>query len=752
MNIKYKIFYSACIFFVSVFLILLWGSFKAEAFLIDDNRNQWFPVIEKTYEHLFEYGTIPGYNFYLFKGLPIADPGYYGLFNPIMLVSYILSHYTPLPFSTLTIHISILFGLGNVFMFALCHKLGGSVRLSLLTVAAYSACSAFLSFHYWYYVFNNYAFIPLLFYTMLQFDDTKLQYCACGIILAFEILMGNAQYTCYHYIAYCIVCVVLILFKPKYIKVMLSNIAVGLGLSIPFFVMLLNASSGGFEGKNLFLSQRIDNVTLLINSVIPGGMLMDAGIELYLPNNAVMDRTDRTLFYTAPVFIPILICVISWVITVLKNDKSSKVTGLRQTFVMLWDSIKEFHRSYKTKPMNVMILIPFVVVVLFFSDFATQGIVALILSKVPVIKNFRFLFKAVFVMVPFLAITMGLLISRSAPKAKKIACIVCAVFTFIGMINNYYVIEMFSDTEVFGNKDNITVSEEKSYSEDLIDKYDLDLKNYRSLTFYQSEMITREKFNYHHTITRNFPAYVECFSVLAYEISGDVERLSDMDMLFSTKTDHSLFSNAGILKYFLSNLKDHHAETIKQISENSIKYLFLEKPTDINRGEEELRENKDYLTEVINELNSSDLIDIDRIEDVGESYVLVVLADVTSLCKSSDRDFIPLTDERMELLTFEPDDSDEYTLAFGYDEHIIAYQLNESGQKMDLSVSENDYGNIIVNGVHPDRGKVFIGYHNPTVTIGVIFETIITVLFVFVMILFLIPKDKYKVKDKKTVR
>ena len=65
-----------------------------------------------------------------------------------------------------------------------------------------------MSFFYWYYVYNNYLMIPLLLLTFLKGRGEKWKFCACGILLAFEILLGNVQYTCYHYMLYVVICVV----------------------------------------------------------------------------------------------------------------------------------------------------------------------------------------------------------------------------------------------------------------------------------------------------------------------------------------------------------------------------------------------------------------------------------------------------------------------------------------------------------------------------------------------------------------
>ena len=81
----------AAVLLLSLLLLWIWTGFEEEAFLIDDNRTQWYPVMEKAYEDVLE-GKIYYYDFYQMKGMSIAEQGYYGIMNPFMLLSYCLAH------------------------------------------------------------------------------------------------------------------------------------------------------------------------------------------------------------------------------------------------------------------------------------------------------------------------------------------------------------------------------------------------------------------------------------------------------------------------------------------------------------------------------------------------------------------------------------------------------------------------------------------------------------------------------------
>lgn len=44
----------AAVLLLSLLLLWIWTGFEEEAFLIDDNRTQWYPVMEKAYEDVLE--------------------------------------------------------------------------------------------------------------------------------------------------------------------------------------------------------------------------------------------------------------------------------------------------------------------------------------------------------------------------------------------------------------------------------------------------------------------------------------------------------------------------------------------------------------------------------------------------------------------------------------------------------------------------------------------------------------------------
>lgn len=276
--------------------------------MIDDNRTQWYPVMERAYEDLWTTGRIYCYDFYQMKGMPIAQQGYYGVMNPFMLLSYALSRLCAGFLPAITVYIGLMVMLGNLFFYLLCRRFGCGERLAFLMTAAYSTLGCFWAFFYWYYVFNNYFLIPLLLYAFLRWKKGIAAYCAFGIILAMDLYMGNVQYTCYHYILFGILCMTMVVLqKRRYVGILCANAAVGVGLSLPMLGLLLQAS-GAFQKHEYFFKYPVFYFSLLIHSAVPQGILHRFGKGFSFLDSFVMGRGDNLVLYMGAV--GILLCAL----------------------------------------------------------------------------------------------------------------------------------------------------------------------------------------------------------------------------------------------------------------------------------------------------------------------------------------------------------------------------------------------------------------------------------------------------------
>ena len=94
MKIKHeKLLYFIGITFYSIMIFAILLAKNKDAFYADDNIMQWGPVTRRAFDEIFSGKGIPYVNFYQYKGIDIFSSGYYGLINPFMYISYILSRF-----------------------------------------------------------------------------------------------------------------------------------------------------------------------------------------------------------------------------------------------------------------------------------------------------------------------------------------------------------------------------------------------------------------------------------------------------------------------------------------------------------------------------------------------------------------------------------------------------------------------------------------------------------------------------------
>ena len=201
---------------------------------VDDNILQWGPVINKAFDNIFSGKGIPYWNFYQYKGINIFSSGYYGLLNPFMYVSYAISHYLLNGFlETLIVYEIIMYMLGNLMMYKILRTLNLKRSSIIIAMLTYSTSVIFFLFSFYYFTFNNYFFMPFLMWTFIQTNSKRTRYFIPGIVLAFSLLMGHVQFSCYYVMVYCIFQVVASVQKKKLKELvpLMTNLMIFIGLS-----------------------------------------------------------------------------------------------------------------------------------------------------------------------------------------------------------------------------------------------------------------------------------------------------------------------------------------------------------------------------------------------------------------------------------------------------------------------------------------------------------------------------------------
>lgn len=235
---------------------------------VDDNILQWGPVINKAFDNIFSGKGIPYWNFYQYKGINIFSSGYYGLLNPFMYVSYAISHYLLNGFlETLIVYEIIMYMLGNLMMYKILKLLNLKRSTIIIAILTYSTSIIFFLHSFYYFTFNNYFFMPFLMWTFIQTNSKRTRYFIPGIVLAFSLLMGHVQFSCYYVMVYCIFQVVASVQKKKLKELvpLMTNLMIFIGLSSGIIIgsmkvsgdrsLILSGNEGFFD-----LSVAISNI------------------------------------------------------------------------------------------------------------------------------------------------------------------------------------------------------------------------------------------------------------------------------------------------------------------------------------------------------------------------------------------------------------------------------------------------------------------------------------------------------------
>ena len=681
--------------------MLAYGGFSWDSHLVDDNVCQWYPIIETAYNQFFSVGRMPAYDFFQSKGLPIANMGYYSLYNPFMLVAYGLSRV--IPFNLIAIYICILSGLGNVYVWLLCKKLDLKTKEAIICTLAYSSSACFVAFHNWYYVFNNYLIIPLLFLSVFA-NPSKIKYFGSGTILALSLFLGNIQYTCYHYITYLIIMSLLFCarLEKKILLTCLFNILFGLLLSAPIILMGLNVSSN-FEGGRESLLGFVKTSSFLAYSFTPFLSLLN--FDSIIP-------FDSHLEFSAAVTFPFVVGSAYFLFQIVKSWKSSNNCH----FVI--DCCKN------KKNIGIIMV---TVLCLFWLDFLGKGLSSLITSVLPVVSRFRFLFKVYFILIPLLGIYLILFNQvMEKRKIKKIVMFLVSLLSILGIVNNFVT---YSDSR------HLFIAEDTHYSKHLdkenrlkkLNDENVDYLNFRLTSFFKSSAIAIDHFYFEKTFNRNYPTILGQFSLSAYDIATPKTHLDQFNQIYSNSSLLTVYGNNGVNSHLAQSLNSAIDILEKQIRDNSVKYLIVQNDPQYST---------DYFAEKMTKFDS---VHVESIKEWDDDYALITLGGIPSLCRFNDTANISLNADFMDELSFRAIKSGKYTLSFSYEKNLSAYAVNDNGSLERLDVYEAPNGNIEL--ICKRNQQIFVTYKDPLSTAAQILECLTTILFLFVAVKMITSKE-----------
>lgn len=722
----------------SVLYVTLLAGGNPEAFLVDDNRTQWYPVMERAYEDFLTTGRIYCYDFYQMKGMPVAGQGYYGVMNPFILVSYIAAKLLPGGIDAITFYISLMVVLGNLFFYLTCRRLGCKELFALLMTLTYSTMGCFWAFFYWYYVFNNYLLVPLLVWLFLRCtQEGRLSYCACGIVLAMDLWMGNVQYTFYHYLLFGILCLTMMILKNKrYFKILLANAVVGVGLSLPMLLLLLQAS-GGFQKHKEFMMCPLTYFSLLLHSAIPQGILRRHGNGFSFLDSFVMERSDNLVCYMGIVGILLFAALFRLICRFVRRAGEAK--RLRE----LWEGCRAGYERMIVWPHEKKTVAGCVAALLFFLSLMSGGAAARFLGVLPVVRNFRYLFKAVFLAVPLAVLTLAYIAgagsresnsgSHEARRLRAAAVFLAAVYACVGVLNACDTVKV--SRNLFDMRIEGKFSEEKEEALSALAAADVDGKNYRTAAFLRFSGVNDECFDFSRNLTRNFATAVGVFSLAGYEMATEESRLEMFDAVYSNTAYYAVFANAETQENFNLSLQQQPEKVQRQLIDNSVRYLLLDKTAlaDNRLAQERagLYYEEDRREEIAAALQKLPDIRVERVCPFNDHYDLVELSGTDSLCMDGEGRMIPLTDKNMQTLSFDAQAAGVYNLSFAWDPYLKASLTGEDGTVRSLPVEETENGGIRIT-TPEGVGRVTLTWKSPICTAGFVWEGVTTFAFLFI--------------------
>ena len=690
-------------FSLAVFMIISKGNLKFGLFI--DNQTQWLPVIDKAYQTFFQTGRFPTIDFFQMQGMKIYGQGYYGSWNPFMLLAYVLRRYALsfLDTNTISVYIVMMIIFGNICCYKIFREAGLSVSHSVLLSVILMSVSIYTVLRYWYYVYNVYFILAWLLLRMI-----KRQSCyEYGAILALSLLMGNIQYTVYLYMVFFVIMMISFLRGEKKALSMLVSNSIWMGFlsSVPaLLLMQASSSSVAFsESSSLYYSSAVHPVMWGIFSWIPATLLGDAGtiFEEKVYSGILMPDTTEfpgiNGFYMGAVLCAAVIFVIQ-------------------------------HKMYKRDRLyTISCACVGAAGILLLLSFGKAGILAIFAEQIPFLNRFRILAKYLVVLPPLLLPCTALVLREKKPKRN----------VYLGIILVFLVSGLIQNRELTFH----VVKAQPQISVERLKELDADYGNYRIVGFTSpSEMFfvyphwedynEREKISLEEKFANNMGSSANIITSGGYDTVFDYEqfKMSDAVLGLGEGLSDTEFSCRNLVNEEHFFLKEYNPENIDyhknierlrhQLVANSIKYFIFSKDSVY------IQEFYDLLEEM--------KMEIEWQQPFMEHTVIISVKGIDSIVRTAEGDKVDATVE-MDRITFEIEDSREIRAAMYYDKDLQVTLTDENGKTRRLATFPDADGHMIIAGESGAAGTVVICSYNKLYVFAQIWEIVVLVL-LFIML------------------
>lgn len=735
---------------LSVLLMLVMTDFRGHVFLVDDNRTQFFPVIEKIYQNFMATGRLALFNFHQMRGMIVADQGYYGQTNPLLFVSWLLARYLFTSYDCIAVYAVACVALGNVFWNQLLKKFAYTETVRYLVIAMTTCVSAFFSFGFWYYIFGCYLCVPMVLYgcRLAALSDGWKAYLWAGLSLFFSLTLGNSQYTFYQYLVFAITASVYVFLSGRYERIprLLGNLAVAVAFSVPLLRLLIRASDRFPKGSGAFLSYPTDITRNIFFCALPHEWLIwllrrSSRFEKFMAGSFL--DTKYIYLFTGFIFPCVILYAFYWYYVTYRNEINSlwsdmrnkkeqyallaalvgclsllmtsrKTTAFLSAFLCLliwiaYGSVKKASfGSTACEDNNSLLVKSFFICAVFFLLFESgKGyVVARVMSLLPFVRQFRQLFKITFILSPLMAVVAAFMLNKLEKKfGGKILTLILSVLIILGVCNNHDIVTggkhlFYRDwhyTQANGLLNgNVLVEEMKEKG--------VDTRNYRLLPFFTTKVfIKNDEYFDARLITSNQATYSGLYELGGYDGAYTPEGYRSVDSLL-TLWEYWRGSGVTANKFFERCEKDtataakYAAAAARQLASNSVKYcVFIE--------DSPYRENfKRWLEE-------DGRIAISREIPLSNGTVLYELDGVKPLFTSASNTDASAIDEIV-LKTAGSVENNRIETTFAYQKKLSAYAEDASGARRGLTVESDKNGNAVITGENLSGTTVRLRYED----------------------------------------
>ena len=379
-----------------------------------------------------------------------------------------------------------------------------------------------------------------------------------------------------------------------------------------------------------------------------------------------------------------------------------------------------------------------------FFSMGTKTPVAMILSHIPVISGFRFLYKCGFIFIPLLFFVGAVVLDTMKLSGREIKSL-SAVSIALSLISFVNLFSFFAtdNHQYIRNSRLLLLPEMNAYVEQtdrLMEEQQIDRNNYRYISFADYSSYQKMDWAYYsNTVTftrytKNASTAIRFFSITGYDNSYSRTCFEQSDHIITKLGDFAMCQNIASPKDFFSSADEEEYKEIfeKQMIDNAVKYVIAGK-YDISTQQkfEEL-------------IDRCEKLSILRKFDGLDGTMFYELDGVDQLVSTASGKQIDLDPGLSELkFTTDLDTPENITLSFTYDSRYRLALTDANGRQSFCPLTENEDGYLqaeIPEGIYSAR----LFYKDDMTEISMVFSLVTYILMILAYICTITRKSMKK--------